>query len=298
MEFKNSCIILSLGCLPLSVFTSSAAKLGSSEALTSSQPVTILPPALLLAKSYTLDTNLSLFYVSEKMDGVRAFWNGRRLISRGGHVIHAPAWFTNNFPKTPLDGELWIGRNHFESISGIARKQIPLDADWKRVSYVVFDLPADPATFSIRYKKLQLMVESTPSYYLSLAKQKQLSTIKELNSMLVTVVAKGGEGLMLHRKESLYRAGRSSDLQKLKPFEDDEAIVVGHIMGKGKYKNMLGSIIVVNKEGVRFRIGSGFSRQERISPPPINSEITYRFRGKTSSNTPRFATFLRMKDTE
>lgn len=256
------------------------------------------PPPFLLAKNFNKNIELPKFFVSEKLDGVRAYWDGKNLITRGGHHINAPKWFTKDFPKTALDGELWIGRSQFEKVSGIVRTQSPVDSDWRKVKYMVFDLPKNLSTFENRYQSLRLLVSQNDSRYLAFVKQFEVQSKKLLNEKLSEIVAKGGEGLMLHRKDSLYQAQRSFDLQKLKPFDDEEAIVTAHIEGKGKYKNMLGAIEVINKDGIRFKIGSGFSVKERLSPPPINSEITYRFRGKTNKNTPRFATFLRMKEVE
>ena len=46
-------------------------------------------PALLLAEEYDQDIDLDAYWVSEKLDGVRAFWNGSRLISRGGNTFAA-----------------------------------------------------------------------------------------------------------------------------------------------------------------------------------------------------------------
>jgi len=256
------------------------------------------PPPFLLAKNFNENIELSKFFISEKLDGVRAYWDGKNLITRGGHHINAPNWFTQDFPKIPLDGELWLGRNQFEKLSGIVRTQTPIDSDWQKVKYMVFDLPRNLSTFESRYQSLRLLVSQNDSKYLACVKQFEIQSKKLLDEKLSEIVAKGGEGLMLHRKDSLYQARRSFDLQKLKPFDDEEAIVIAHIEGKGKYKNMLGAIEVINKDGIRFKIGSGFSVKERLSPPPINSEITYRFRGKTNKNTPRFATFLRMKEVE
>ena len=59
--------------------------------------------------------DLSHYWVSEKYDRVRAFWDGSRLISRQGNEYHAPSWFVKNFPKIALDGELWLERGRFDS---------------------------------------------------------------------------------------------------------------------------------------------------------------------------------------
>src|SRR5690606_1286923 len=72
------------------------------------------PPALLLANVYQNSADVADYWVSEKLDGVRAYWDGQQLISRQGNRFNAPPWFTANFPDTPLDGELWGGRGTFE----------------------------------------------------------------------------------------------------------------------------------------------------------------------------------------
>jgi len=70
-------------------------------------------PAILLAQIYHDDIQVQEYLVSEKLDGIRAIWDGYQFSSRQGHPIYAPAWFTQHFPTRPLDGELWIGRGQF-----------------------------------------------------------------------------------------------------------------------------------------------------------------------------------------
>lgn len=262
---------------------------------TSSANQTEYPP-LLLAKNYQIQSDTQQFYISEKLDGVRAYWNGKQLITRGGHIINSPKWFTQDFPTQTLDGELWIKRSAFSKVSGIIRRKSPTDSDWKSVKYMAFDLPQSLSTFQNRYQELSSLISENKSPYLKLVTQKSLESKKALNDHLSTIIAKGGEGLMLHKKNSLYQAKRTNDLQKLKPFDDAEATVIGYTPGKGKYQGLIGAIEVLNDDGIVFKIGSGFNIEERTNPPQLNSRITYRYRGKTVNNTPRFATFLRIKD--
>ena len=293
MDNFNRKIGLSFAIIPLSIvgaISSASANPNQSVSVT-----LVAPPPFLLAKRYDPGIELSRYLISEKLDGVRAYWNGKNLVTRGGYIINAPSWFTKKFPIADLDGELWLGRKQFERLSGIVRKKQPVESEWHLVKFVVFDLPKDLSSFEIRYQKLLDLKEQSTSRYLTVTKQVTVTSKTELDDQLARITAKGGEGLMLHRKDSIYQVKRSFDLQKMKPFDDDEAVVIAHIEGKGKYKNMLGAIEVINKEGVQFKIGSGFSLKERLNPPPLNSEITYRYRGKTNKNTPRFATFLRMK---
>ncbi|TQV89849.1 DNA ligase [Aliikangiella coralliicola] len=252
-----------------------------------------LSPPLLLAKQFEPSINLQNYLVSEKLDGIRAYWDGEQFLTRSGRTIHTPDWFTEKFPKIAIDGELWLGRQQFEKISGIVRRKTIVEKDWKHIKYMAFDLPKELATFEFRLNKLKSLVKDSRSQYLAVVPQKIISSRAELDNALAVVIAKGGEGLMLHKRDSLYQAKRSYDLQKLKPFDDAEAEVLAHIPGKGKYQGLLGAIEVVNQDGIRFKIGSGFSLNERQTPPPVGSKVTYRFRGKTKNNTPRFATYLR-----
>lgn len=253
-------------------------------------------PGLLLAKIYRSDIPLEDYWVSEKYDGVRAYWNGKQLISRQGHVFKAPEWFTAAFPEsTSLDGELWLGRGRFEQLSGLVRRQSPADSDWRGISYLVFDLPDSPLNFDGRLKQLTDIIPQLHAPHIQLVEQNKISSHQFLLKKLESISEQGGEGLMLHRGSSLYKNGRHDDLLKLKPYFDAEAVVIGYIPGKGKYTGMLGSLEVETLDKKRFKIGSGFSDAERKKPPAIGSTITYKYFGLTNKGIPRFASFLRVR---
>ncbi|MGP9832849.1 DNA ligase [Marinobacter sp. NSM] len=256
------------------------------------------PPAIPLANVYHPGVNLQDYWVSEKLDGVRAYWDGEQLWSRGGHVYAVPHWFTAQFPRYPLDGELWRGRGRFAELSGVVRKVQPVDQEWRQVRFHVFDMPAPEMVFEQRYRKLKQLVESSGSPYLKLVEQRSVSNHDELKARLEQVVSAGAEGLMLKRRNSLYRAGRSDDLLKVKTHEDAEARVVGLVPGKGKYEGLMGALKVELADGRRFRIGTGFTDVDRGDPPAIGSMITFRYRGLTATGLPRFASFLRVRNDE
>ncbi len=252
-------------------------------------------PPIQLANSYYPYINLKNYWVSEKLDGVRAYWDGKQFISKQGYRINAPDWFIQNFPADVLDGELWIGRNQFELVSGIIRQQTPDDARWRKVRFMVFDMPKNPAIFTQRLAAMKQLIASTQSEYIQLIAQFSINTHDDLIKELTNTVKNGGEGLMLHRGDSLYRAERNDDLLKVKAFQDAEATVIDYVPGKGKYQNMLGALLVENADKVRFKLGSGFTDQQRQNPPPIGSIITYKYFGKTKNNTPKFASFIRVR---
>ena len=253
------------------------------------------PPPLLLAKPYTDDIDVRDYWVSEKLDGVRAYWDGRRLLSRRGNVFQAPAWFTEGFPPHPLDGELWLGRGAFEATLSAVRKQRPVAAEWRQLSYQVFELPGAAGDFSQRLAKLERIVAAVNSPYLKLIPHQRLKDQAALQKKLDEVVAGGGEGLMLHRADSLYQTGRGNALLKLKTYEDAEAVVIAHLPGKGRNLGRLGALLVEMPDGRQFRIGSGFSDQERENPPPIGALVTYKYYGLSRRGIPRFASFLRIR---
>ena len=253
-------------------------------------------PPLLLANVYRDDVDLDQYWVSEKLDGVRAWWDGEGLVSRSGNRFNVPPWFIEHFPPVQLDGELWMGRGTFERLSGAVRRQVPDDAQWREIRFMVFDLPSSPATFDGRLQRLREMFEAIESPRIALVEQFRVAGHDELMDVLHRVVAGGGEGLMLHRGGSLYTAGRSDDLLKLKLYEDAEAVVVGHLPGKGRLAGMLGALVVETPHGQRFRLGTGFSDEERRAPPPLGATVTYKYYGKTRRGVPRFASFLRIRN--
>jgi len=252
-------------------------------------------PNLMLANVYHRDIDLSQYWVSEKFDGVRALWDGKQFISRGGNIYHAPDWFIADFPEERLDGELWISRQSFELLVSTVRDRLPDNEAWRKVKFMVFDMPDIAENFDERLRQLNEIIHSTQVPWLKVVEQIKLKDHKVLMKYLNTITQLGAEGLMLHKGSSLYRGKRSGDLLKVKPYEDAEAVVIGHISGKGKYTNMLGAITVELKNGDTFKIGTGFSDAERSDPPKIGSVITYQFRGKTKNGIPRFASFLRVR---
>ncbi len=259
-------------------------------------PAVAAPPALLLANDYEQsEVDVSRYWVSEKYDGVRAYWDGKRLITRAGNPIHAPDWFTRGWPTEPLDGELWAGRGRFEQVTATVRDLEPDDIAWRSIRFMVFDLPAHAGTFSTRLETMRSLLSPLRIEWLREVTQSRVADDASLHAQLETVTAAGGEGLMLHREDSLYRAERSDDLLKLKPHQDAEARVVAHLPGQGKYSGLLGALLVRNADGTEFRIGTGFTDQQRRDPPPIGSWITYSYHNVTARGVPRFARFLRAR---
>lgn len=252
-------------------------------------------PAILLAEVYRSGIDPAAYWISEKLDGVRAIWDGKTLRFRSGNLVNAPAWFIRDLPATPLDGELWMGRGSFERLSGVVRKEVPVDTEWREVRYMIFELPGAAGDFSARVGQIRRVVATAKQPWLQAIEQFRVADATELQARMAAVVKTGGEGLMLHRADALYLTGRSDVLLKLKPWEDAEARVVAHIPGKGKNAGRLGALAVETTDGRRFSVGSGFTDAQRQHPPAIGSTITYRFRALTNKGLPRFPSFLRVR---
>ncbi len=250
---------------------------------------------VLLAQDYSAGADVSQYLISEKLDGVRALWDGKSLRFRSGQIIATPAWFTAKLPATPLDGELWLARGKFDLLSGIVRKAQAIDAEWQQVKYMLFELPSGNSTFAQRSEELKALVQKTAWPQLQWIEQFKLPNEKALQAKLKQITMQGGEGLMLHKADAPIAVGRSPVLLKLKPVSDAEGIVTAHIPGKGKYQGMLGALQIKTEDGHTVKIGTGFSDEQRANPPTIGSTITYSYRDKTPSGKPRFAAFLRVR---
>ena len=267
--------------------------------LSLAQPVTSAPkqnvvPALLLAETWDGEQDISGWYWSEKLDGVRALWDGTGFRSRNGNLYHAPAWFTAGLPNTLLDGELWSGRKQFQRTVSIVRRHDGNDL-WRTIKFLVFDAPAIPEPFEQRLSHVQQLFIRSPTQYVSLLDQQPCRDRHHLDQQLEQVLALGGEGLMLRQPGSPYESGRSSTLLKVKRFLDAEARVIEHLPGTGRHKGGLGAVLVKLPSGIQFSVGSGFTDAQRNNPPAIGSMITFRYQELSDRGVPRFPTFVRVR---
>jgi DNA ligase-1 len=245
-------------------------------------------PPILLAHRWEAE-DLTGWWLSEKLDGVRAYWDGSRFLSRLGNEFFAPEWFTQKLPKTVLDGELWGGRKQFQRTVGIVKRQdrSPL---WKDLLFVVFDAPTHDGVFEDRLAHCESLLDA--SEYARFHEHHQCRGHDHLKEELARVEALGGEGLMARRPKSRYEVGRSSSLLKVKSFKDAEARVLGHAAGAGRHKGRLGALEVELEDGTRFNVGTGFSDAEREDPPPIGSIITFRYQELSDGGVPRFPSYV------
>ena len=243
---------------------------------------------LMLAREFH-GQNVTGWLMSEKLDGVRGFWDGKRLLSRNAYPFTPPPDFTRDFPPFALDGELFSERGRFAEISAAVRT---VGDPWQGIRLHVFDVPDAPGGLLERLQQAKDWLAAHPTCRFTVIEQRPVGSLDEARRFLEEVEAKGGEGVVFRDPNVPYQAGRSAGFLKWKSVYDDECVVVAHHPGKGKYAGLMGAVSCENARG-RFRIGSGWQDADRREPPAVGARITYRYRGFTKKGLPRFATYLR-----
>ncbi|SKA59165.1 DNA ligase-1 [Enterovibrio nigricans DSM 22720] len=253
-----------------------------------------------LAKNYEhgVYENWSSYLYSEKLDGIRAIWDGEKLMTRAGNKIAAPVWFTKSLPDTVLEGELWAGRGKFEHTLSVVMDDQPDENAWQAIQFMVFELPLHKGDFETRYQSIVDVVNRIDKTHLRYVPHFPAVSELHINGMLIEIDKYGGEGLMLRHRDKVYVQGRSDAMVKLKIAQDAEAEVIGYVAGKGKHEGRMGALIVKLLDGTTFKIGSGFSDMERDNPPALGTLVTYRYNGFTKNGIPKFARFVRVDITK
>ena len=153
------------------------------------------------------------WYWSEKLDGVRAIWNGKELVTRNGNTIYCPSSWTAIFPKDiALDGELYIGIGKFNDTVSTVRTNTPDNKRWSLVKFHVFDTPTVDAEYNTRIRHVFEstrhipMIVFVPQYPLE----------NPIPKILKLIESKGGEGIMLRNPKAPYIQGRTDQLLKVK----------------------------------------------------------------------------------
>ena len=196
--------------------------------------------------------------MSEKLDGIRGYWNGKNLISHGGNIIYAPKWFIKNYPPFEIDGELWSKRGDFYNISSIVRDKIP-SKDWLKIKHYIFEVPNAGGNLFNRLSK----VEKYKSNIIKIIPQLKIQNKKHLQSFLNSIESQGGEGVVVRDPYQPYINKRTNKALKVKTFYDSECEVIAHNEGLGKFTGMLGSLTCRLKNEVEFKVGSGFSNKRK-----------------------------------
>jgi DNA ligase 1 len=198
--------------------------------------------------------NITNWYMSEKLDGIRAYWNGKEFISKNGNKIYAPFWFTKDFPPFELDGELWSKREDFENIQNIVLDETPT-IKWNKITYNIFEVPNTDGNFNKRLEKIKLWLEKNPNKFIKIIPQEICKNESDLNNYLKELIAKKAEGIILKNPNLDYFIGRNENILKVKKFYDEEGLVIGLNYSKeGKFK----SLKLKLENGIIFNLGGGF----------------------------------------
>jgi DNA ligase-1 len=247
------------------------------------------------------DQNISGWMMSEKLDGIRGYWDGKQLLSRQNKPINAPEWFTKDLPPFALDGELWTKRGDFENIQSIVTADTP-SQKWHEISYNIFEVPNADGNFTQRLQKasdyieLHKLLHPEGTSHVKVTQQKVCRDKKELKAFLNEVVKKRGEGVVIKDGSLKYFEGRSDSVLKVKlAAQDMEGKVVGYKAGSGKFKGLMGALELSLENGKHFFVGSGFSDETRKNPPSIGTIVTFKYFGFTKNGLPRFASYMRVR---
>ena len=247
------------------------------------------------------------WWASEKWDGIRALWDGEKMISRGSGVgkpkvyTYVPEWFKKVLPGgIPLDGEIWIGRGLFQKTSrlstiksGKSYTEEQINAIWAGsddppVVFKVFDIPNLSEPFEKRMTILKDIIKTRKICWdsikynnkkvfpLQYTEQIKIDTMEQLISLYNKLTSAGAEGIMLRAPGSPYELKRSKYMLKYKIKEDAECVLREYISGDGKYTGMLGSIKCEilkngNASGVFTQIGTGLNDNQRTNYNKPNS---------------------------
>ena len=249
----------------------------------------------MLLKEYVPGMNITGWVVSEKLDGVRAIWDGKNLRSRRGKIINAPEGWSAGFPPFFVDGELYTARGEFEQLVSIVSSSVP-DERWSRVKFCAFDLPKEQKNLSAKMEILRNFIASSGAQNLLIVQQTPVSTHADVQAYFDRVIAAGGEGVVLRDPNALYESGRSDKILKYKKTHDSECKVVKINPGYGKNEGKMGSLSCVDlRSGAKFKVGTGFSDEMRANPPKVGTIITYQYQNLTREKKPRFPVFLRVR---
>jgi DNA ligase-1 len=245
-------------------------------------------------KAFTRGKEITGWVMSEKLDGIRGYWNGKKFLTRKGLVLNPPSWFIENFPPFELDGELWSKRRDFEFIQSTVLDKTPGKA-WEKITYNIFEVPNTKGSFLLRLKKAGAWFKTHPNKHIRIIFQKKIKHRSDLDLFFDEIQSKGGEGVIVKDPQMPYHTGRTTHVLKVKKFWDMEGLVIGLNKGKGKYENMMGSITLKLENDIVFKLGTGFTDLNRKNPPALGKIVTFKYYGFTKNGIPRFASFLRVR---
>jgi DNA ligase-1 len=251
-------------------------------------------PELQTPETYHGNENITWWSMSEKLDGIRGYWDGQQLLTREGTLIHAPSWFTVPFPPFELDGELWAGRGQFEEVQCTVMDGTP-SSEWRHISYNIFEVPHASGDFPTRLARAQKWFKEHEADHVRIIPQETCTGHEHVQRFLKKIARDGGEGIIIKDPSIPYRDGSEQRVLKLKHIDYMDGTVIGHTPGKGRYTGLMGSLTLKLENVVIFNLGTGFSINERHDAPRIGAVVTFKHYGFSKNGKPRFASFVKVK---
>src|SRR5690348_6312562 len=136
-------------------------------------------------------------WMSEKMDGVRGFWNGNNMLSRNGKDLDCPSWFVHRFitdlpTGMMLDGELWMGPGtSHETVMSVLSS---INSDWSQLGYYIYDIPSESGrTYEERMEVMNCIKPCLPTHA-HIVNNIRCNGKEHLLEYLQSILATRGEG--------------------------------------------------------------------------------------------------------
>jgi len=277
--------------------------------------------SLTLAHTYKDKDDVTGYWVQPKLDGVRATFDGEKLVSRTGKEFHPPSWWVEDLSRLqeeighPLDGELvchmqiaqWYDENfgHWctidsfnDVVSTVRRKEA--DKRWNEIVLAVFDYvpdEADDTPYRERYEKLWCVEKSRSPSFLVPIEGTCVDDESPDKGWLAEARVRGWEGVMLRNPDAPYERKRTRNLLKVKPIVDEEFTVVDVQAGAGKHEGRMGAL-VCERDGETFKVGTGFTDADREQSEWLGKIITVEYFELTPRGVPRHPRFKGVRDYE
>jgi DNA ligase-1 len=217
------------------------------------------------------DENPEGWFMSEKLDGMRAYWDGERFWSKNMSIIDVPESFTAGFPTFPVDGELWGGYEKIDStvyaLKQACRKK-KRNIDWSNIKFCAFDAPQEEGSYDKRHLFLQNNLSQCCN--ISLIPMQKCGGHDHLHQHLAEILDKGGEGIILYHPATPYQPGRTRNVLKFKKYFE-ASVTFSHVK-RDSY-----NLVCKQENGklIYLKCTRGFC----LSPPEVGEKILVRHQG-------------------
>jgi len=170
----------------------------------------------MIPKDWYISQDPKGWWLSKKIQGLRAFWDGYQLYSSQGRKLKLPNYFIQDWPITPLDGELTLNGKGSLAVNSLLKSKD--ENIWKQAAYEVYDLPRDERPYYLRYQKIQRFSNVSP--YLKVVPQEECTGNSHLQEFLERRKTEGdSSGILLRDPEASYTSGRADCVRQYRTYE-------------------------------------------------------------------------------